>query len=94
MTRKPVSIESKLADPTLAIDADIIDFSREMIAAYKRAIGLFQTKAKSASNPQKRGGYKSHQFRNEQNLDRMQSNLAFQLEWLKRHRPTIYDEVK
>jgi hypothetical protein len=80
--KKTPSIEISLADPTLNINIDDVNFSREMIGA------------DSTSDPQQRGGYKSHQSRNEQNRDRMKDNLAFQLEWLRRHRPAIYDEVK
>jgi hypothetical protein len=90
-TRK---IEDKLADPTLEIGADNIAFNRAMIASFKAYIAFFQAKADVATSPQQRGGYKSHQNRSVLNLQKAENNLAFQLDWLRRHRPAIYDEVK
>jgi len=40
-----------------------------------------------------RRAYGSHASQNRKNAERMQGNLDIQLAWLKRYKPSLYDEV-
>ncbi len=91
--RTKKTVEKKMTDTDLNITDDDIKFCRHMIAVYDAKALKFKAKALAAPT-KKKGAYISHQRQSEKAASRMVGNLAFQLEWLKRHRPKVYDEVK
>lgn len=85
--------EIALADPTLSITAKDVEFCREWAARYEAKAAQYQIKSEWC-RPTARGAYGSHRTQALKARDAMLGNAAFQLEWLRRHRPAIYDEVK
>jgi hypothetical protein len=92
MPKTKPTIERKLNNAELNITAEDIEFCRTSIRVYEAKAATYEAKAETAP-VRKRGAYISHQKQSERARDRMAGNLAFQLEWLRRHRPAIYDEV-
>lgn len=85
--------EIALADNTLNITADSVIFCRDMAAKYEEKAAEYADLAKSAP-PAARGAYSSRKSQVSKARKAMLANAALQLEWLKRHRPEIYNEIK
>lgn len=85
--------ELALADPTLSVTAKGVEFCREWAAMYEDQAAEYEAKANSC-RPAARGAYRSNRAQVLKARDAMIGNASFQLEWLRRHRPAIYDEIK
>jgi hypothetical protein len=70
-----------------------IEWDRKIIKEYEDKIASFEAKANESAGPRK-GAYLGQITKTKKALDAMSGNLAYHLDWLRRHRPAIYDEVK
>jgi hypothetical protein len=77
----------------LNVNAEDIKSDRKIIAEHEAKIKDFEAKAAAANGP-RRGAYQGHVTKTKKSLDAMSGNLAYHLDWLRRFKPTVYEEVK
>lgn len=77
----------------LNISAETVKWDRKIIKEYEEKIKEFEGKA-AAAKGSRRGAYKANVTRTRKNLDAMSGNLAYHLQWLKRFKPEVCEEVK
>jgi cob(I)alamin adenosyltransferase len=85
--------ERALADKTLNIGAEDVKWCRKFVAKYEAKAKKHEAKALRCTS-QQYGAYRSNAAQARKARDAMDANLEFQLEWLRRHRPDVYNEVK
>lgn len=74
------------------ITIEDIKFCRKLIVKYEVEADKYGRKLR-ACKPSRRGAYESHKVQALENAKRMRGNLQGQLDWLKVHNRTLFEEV-
>jgi hypothetical protein len=77
----------------LNISATDVQWDRKFISQYEADIKKFEQK-RDSSKGRRRGAYQSQITQKKKALDAMSGNLAYHLEWLRRYKPEVYEEIK
>lgn len=77
----------------LNITANDVAWDRKFIAEYEAKLREFEIKRDGSKGP-RRGAYQSQITQKKKALDSMSGNLGYHLDWLRRYKPDVYEEVK
>ncbi|MHC4464809.1 MAG: hypothetical protein ACYS30_25775 [Planctomycetota bacterium] len=75
------------------ITADDIKWDRHLIREYEAKIRDYEAKADASKGP-RRGAYRGLVTKTKKGLDAMSGNLAYHLDWLRRFKPDVYEQMK